>query len=165
LRLAGVPPVRARPALVQAGDRSEASVGRRCGEPDVLRHSQSGPGRLGLRHGLPHLFGNGNCPFPLGVFSTSEKKWLDALGDKLNATLGAAAFGAGIHYINVAGTFKNHEICGNQPWINGLVVNDMSASFHPRAVGQWGYARTLDIYMNNWKNAGNPLSPAGIRRT
>jgi hypothetical protein len=150
-----------QPSFKQAIEAKLPSVGAAASQTYFAVRGQAENASVFVM-GYPRLFGNGNCPFPLGVFSSSEKKWLDALGDKLNLTLQAAASGAGIHFIHVAGTFKNHEICGNQPWINPLVVSDMSASFHPRAVGQWAYARTLDIYMNNWKNAGNPLSPAGI---
>ena len=114
--------------------------------------------------GYPRVFGTGACATPsVAAYSKDERKWLDGLADKLNLALFGAALNAGVHFVDVTSAFKGHGACSTtSPWINGVVFENQTYSFHPKAPGQWAYASTLDRYMSNLVNGGWPLSPAGI---
>ncbi|GAB3278889.1 SGNH/GDSL hydrolase family protein [Sinomonas notoginsengisoli] len=79
--------------------------------------------------GYPHLFLAGLSPLTDQV---------NAGIDALNATIWAAATGAGAHYVPVSGIFTGHEIGSLTPWINGPGAG--AAAFHPNAAGYlYGY--------------------------
>jgi GDSL-like Lipase/Acylhydrolase family len=46
-------------------------------------------------------------------------------------------------FIDVRQTFESHEICSDDPWINGLLIPP-GGSYHPNAAGQLAYFRLLE---------------------
>jgi lysophospholipase L1-like esterase len=112
--------------------------------------------------GYPHMFGgNSSCTGLMAPFTPSERRWLDSVGDALNQRIAASAAAVGAHFIPVSGAFQTHGACAPDPWINGVNVVSF-ARFHPTAMGQYVYARTLSSYMRSWVAQGNPVNDAGL---
>ena len=72
-----------------------------------------------------------------------ENRWVRQQGDALNAVTRAAAATSGAVYVDAAGPFSGHEACTAQPWMEGVNLTDIVASFHPNAVGQEQLARLV----------------------
>jgi lysophospholipase L1-like esterase len=72
-----------------------------------------------------------------------EVRWVRDEGDALDAVIKAAAATAGASYIDTAGPFSGHEACTAQPWMEGVNLSDVVASFHPNPAGQEELARLV----------------------
>ena len=72
-----------------------------------------------------------------------ENRWVRQEGDALNTVIRAAAANAGATYVDAAGPFSGHEACTAEPWMEGVNVTDIVASFHPNAAGQEQLARLV----------------------
>ncbi|GAA4416065.1 SGNH family lipase [Actinokineospora soli] len=91
--------------------------------------------------GYPHLFAHG--PTSCGM-SLTKRTALNAAADKLNAVIAARAGAAGLRFEPVTDDFAGHGVCTSRPWINGVVLFPVIASYHPNAEGQrHGYLRAL----------------------
>ena len=91
-----------------------------------------------LAIGYPRLLAEGSsCPdvFPLaeGDFDFVRESY-----DQLNATVEAAAGEAGVEYVDVAAASEGHDICSDDPWINGDKDDKKSgaAAYHPMPAEQ-----------------------------
>lgn len=108
----------------------------------------------------------------------SERRWLkDTLLPTINDAVADAAAEAGVTYIDISDAFKGHEICTDDPWINGLrpgTGDDFGGlspiaieSFHPN---QHGHKAITDLFMRRYVASGQlvfsnppespPLRPA-----
>lgn len=73
----------------------------------------------------------------------------DAINASLNGAVAAGVVAAGdadAVFVDVAPAFEGHDLCADQPWINGVVVSGGSASvssFHLNAAGERAYAEAL----------------------
>lgn len=69
-----------------------------------------------------------------------------ALTVTANAAIEAATVRAGGTYVDLVPVFAGHSTCEADPtrsWINGLLLADPVASFHPNALGQAAIADAL----------------------
>jgi GDSL-like Lipase/Acylhydrolase family len=110
--------------------------------------------------GYPTLFGTrasdaAGCRVssaaPLYVAPT-DAAWIRAKASALNAAIRSAATrarlaGVDVRYVDVARTFRGHDLCDRKSaWINGVMLASTqplvpsSATFHPTARGQRGFA-------------------------
>jgi hypothetical protein len=72
-----------------------------------------------------------------------ENRWVREGGDALNAVVRSAALTVGAVYVDAAKSFAGHEACAPQPWMEGVKLSDVPASFHPNAAGQDQLARLV----------------------
>jgi len=111
--------------------------------------------------GYPKLF-DGNCTGLVGAaFSVSERQWLDSVGDAFNAQLDASARASGVHFVPVIGAFRGHGACSTDRWINDN-TGPRYSWFHPTAMGQYTYAKTLTSFMKERVAQRAPLNITGI---
>lgn len=85
----------------------------------------------------------------------SDARWIRSKATELNATIRSAAAGArssgvDVRYVDVAKTFRGHNLCDRKtPWLNGVVLASTAppqlspATFHPTARGQRAYAKAV----------------------
>lgn len=113
--------------------------------------------------GYPRLFGTRptdaygcqvSSAAPLFVAS-ADAGWIRDKAGELNAVIRAAAgqaraAGADVRYVDVAATFRGHDLCDSRSaWLNGVVLASTAplalsaATFHPTARGQRAYARAV----------------------
>lgn len=84
-----------------------------------------------------------NTPLPGRRIDADDARWLRAKGDRLSDVVKGAAKAAGAVYVDVAGAFAGHEACTADPWLTGVVLTDLLASFHPTVAGQAELARLV----------------------
>lgn len=145
----------------QAGSAAEFPGTLTMSEALLLIRQRSPRARIYVT-GYPRLFGlTGFDTFgcrvgllagaPLYVDS-QDVRWLREKVDGLNAAIRtgvdqARRQGVRATYVDVAGPFTTHNVCGSRtPWVNGVVFTPTTpprlstASFHPNARGQQAYA-------------------------
>ncbi|MDQ6727020.1 MAG: SGNH/GDSL hydrolase family protein [Actinomycetota bacterium] len=88
------------------------------------------------------------CPavgtiLPSRRITADDARWLRAKGDRLSDVVSRAAKAAGASYVDVSTDFSGHEACTPGPWLTGVVLTDLKASFHPTAAGQAELARLV----------------------
>jgi hypothetical protein len=95
--------------------------------------------------GYPRLLAEGSrCPdvFPLakGDFEFVQESY-----DQLNQTVEAAAEEAGVEYVDVARASEGHDICSDDPWINGDRADKKTgaAAYHPMPAEQAAVAELI----------------------
>lgn len=84
-----------------------------------------------------------NSPIPGRRVSADDARWLREKGSHLATVVSGAAKAAGATYVDVAADFAGHEACTTDPWLTGVVLTDLLASFHPTAAGQAELARLV----------------------
>ncbi|MGL5867069.1 MAG: SGNH/GDSL hydrolase family protein, partial [Dermatophilaceae bacterium] len=90
--------------------------------------------------GYPRLFNGADC-HPLTFFTAGEMTELNDASDLLNDLTRTAATDAGFEFASVTAPFLEHAVCDDDPWINGLTLRSIPASFHPNRLGySAGYA-------------------------
>lgn len=75
-------------------------------------------------------------PLPGRRVDAADGRWLREKGTRLSAVMAGAAKAAGATYVDVATDFAGHEACSADPWLTGVVLNDLRGSFHPTQAGQ-----------------------------
>lgn len=75
-------------------------------------------------------------PLPGRRVDAADARWLREKGARLSTVIGGAAKAAGATYVDVATDFAGHEACSADPWLTGVVLNDLGGSFHPTVSGQ-----------------------------
>jgi len=79
--------------------------------------------------------------FPLGDEDRSLVAELEA---SLNDALREAAADAGAEFLDMHARSEGHEICSDEPWVNGIRTDQSRAlAFHPFAEGQEAVAGAL----------------------
>lgn len=73
-----------------------------------------------------------------------EVAFVRAEDGKLNGVVKAATEAAGGRYLDASAAFAGHEACTADPWMTGVSLSDVSASFHPNAAGQAELARLVE---------------------
>ena len=82
-------------------------------------------------------------PLPDRRITSDDARWLRQKGSRLAEVVSGAAKAAGASYVDTAGDFAGHEACTPDPWLTGVVLTDLKASFHPTAAGQAELARLV----------------------
>ena len=94
--------------------------------------------------GYPRLLpDSGSCPrrFPL---ADGDVAFVRDSYNQLIDTIEAAAAEAGVEYVDVAAASEGHDICSDDPWINGQDASKgMGAAFHPTPAEQQAVARLI----------------------
>lgn len=75
--------------------------------------------------------------------SADDARWLREKGVRLSTVIKDAAKAADATYVDVAGDFSGHEACAADPWLTGVVLPNLTASFHPTVAGQAEVARLV----------------------
>jgi len=85
--------------------------------------------------------------------SASEQAFMRDANQQLNTAIAEATAQIGLHFVPVANHFAGHEVCGvSDDWINGLVLPNFKASFHPTHRGQLEYAEVVNAYLESVRN-------------
>lgn len=83
------------------------------------------------------------APVPGRRITADDARWLRDKGARLSAVVSAAAKAAGATYVDVARDFGGHEVCTADPWVSGVMLVNLTASFHPTVAGQAELARLV----------------------
>lgn len=76
--------------------------------------------------------------------SDSTRRAAARVNGALNDAVRSAAERAGVTYVDVAGPTADHDICADDPWVNGAVTDQQRAlAFHPFAAEQEAVARAV----------------------
>ncbi|MFJ8108967.1 SGNH/GDSL hydrolase family protein [Streptomyces sp. NPDC096132] len=70
--------------------------------------------------------------------SSAKRTAMNAMADALAEGAKAAAAKEPTYFVDMRDTFKGHEACGSDPWINGVNLSDLSSTFHPNLSGYLG---------------------------
>jgi lysophospholipase L1-like esterase len=92
---------------------------------------------------------------PIGIplaygLSANEQRWIREMGDFLNKRLKQAADLIGVHFEEVVSQFvagDGHNVCDSDPWISGVVENELVESFHPTIRGHQAYAEVVNDFL------------------
>ena len=82
-------------------------------------------------------------PLPGRRIDAADGRWLREKGVRLSTVIAGAARAVGASYIDVAADFAGHEACSADPWLTGVIITSLRASFHPTAAGQAELARLV----------------------
>jgi lysophospholipase L1-like esterase len=135
-------PVTVEPCL-DPQDTGPAEVVARTGErvEQVLRQvRRRAPRAEVVLVGYPRLLGSttGCAAFPI---ERADLAGARALEGALAAALQSAARRAGAAYVDLHALSEGHEICSDDPWVNGRETDQSRAlAFHPYAEGQQAVA-------------------------
>ncbi len=93
--------------------------------------------------GYPKLVANVDlgCDLRLALGSTNID-WIRTSVDLLNQTTEQAATAAGFTYVDPI-EFAGHEVCTDDPYVNGVVITDLNRNAHPNDAGYQAYAKGL----------------------
>ena len=83
--------------------------------------------------GYPRIFMGEDCN-AFTWFSPAEVARLNAVADRANAVIAAAASRAGFTFSNPTSAFTGHAVCDDPEWLNGL-SNPTGESYHPNKLG------------------------------
>jgi hypothetical protein len=75
-------------------------------------------------------------PLPGLRVTAVEARWLREKGAHLSDVVARSARAVGARYVDAQAAFAGHEACTADPWLSGVVLGDVRASFHPTARGQ-----------------------------
>jgi lysophospholipase L1-like esterase len=88
--------------------------------------------------GYPRVFNTGDvsCSQANGI-SDIEAGWLNQVSDDLDGAITTAAATAGFRYVDPNATFAGHDVCANDPYVNGIgpLLADSRSVYHPTANG------------------------------
>ena len=132
--------------------------------PDALRAVAAAAPRAKIYvTGYPRMFGTKmtnslgcqvSSQAPLFV-SGNDAAWIRRKAKQLNTGIASAVArarraGVNVHYVDVAHTFRGHNLCDKKSaWLNGVVLNPTNpptfsaATFHPTARGQQAFADSV----------------------
>jgi hypothetical protein len=109
---------------------------------------------------------------PIGVtlasgLSEKEQRWIREMGDFLNKRLKQTAALIGVHFEEVVDRFDGgdgHNVCDSDPWITGVVENELVHSFHPTIRGQQAYSEVVNEFLaksnpHGYFESGMPRNP------
>jgi lysophospholipase L1-like esterase len=83
--------------------------------------------------GYPRIFMGEDCN-AFTWFSPAEQSRLNAVADRANSVIAAAAARAGFGFSNPTAAFTGHAVCDDPEWLNGL-SNPIGESYHPNVAG------------------------------
>ncbi|MBD8871121.1 SGNH/GDSL hydrolase family protein [Nocardioides donggukensis] len=84
----------------------------------------------------------GTCPDLLPL-ARRDYRYADKIADGLNEAVADAAEAADVTLIDVAEVSAGHDICGDEPWVNGQVPATDAQLYHPFPVHQETVARMI----------------------
>lgn len=118
--------------LAQTSDRVEAVVRRARELAPHARVVVVGYPEIAPRHGT--------CPDLLPL-ADGDYRYANQVNERLDQALRHAAAVTGSSYVDVWGASKGHDICADDPWINGQYTDTARAqNFHPFAEEQQAVA-------------------------
>lgn len=80
----------------------------------------------------------GKLPLARGDYPYTRR-----VGKRLNAAVRTAARRRGVEYVDVARASRGHDICSDDPWVNGKDDTDQAIFFHPFANHQAAVAELV----------------------
>jgi lysophospholipase L1-like esterase len=126
-------------------DAALAALAPRLAEIDT-QIRQRAPHATLIVVGYPQLVidpAKSSFPTCAGI-TPDESRWVRQKGDQLNAAIRQAAQATGARYVDAATPFAGHEACSAQPWMVGVDLTNIVASFHPNALGQQELAKLVE---------------------
>jgi lysophospholipase L1-like esterase len=134
-------------ATLTAGDRpllgSIDTIGRRVQDALDLVQERAPHARVVLV-GYPHITpSHGTCPARL-PYATGDVQFGDEVLRRLNDAMRRAADRAGAGFLDMYARSAGHDICSDEPWVNGAVTDRArAAAFHPFRRGMAATAAAL----------------------
>ncbi|MCW2807318.1 MAG: Lipase 2 precursor [Marmoricola sp.] len=128
-----------RTALTSGGDdvlvTTLARTGRRLATALAQVRARAPQARV-LVVGYPQIVAAGS-PCPELPLARGDYAWAANVNMALNTALRSAAAASGSTYVDVFSLSRGHDICSDDPWINGSVTDQKrAAAYHPFAVEQ-----------------------------
>ncbi|WP_406289386.1 SGNH/GDSL hydrolase family protein [Embleya sp. NBC_00896] len=80
----------------------------------------------------------GRQPLAIG-----DVAYLRGILTQLNGMLATTAAANGTTYIDTATPSKGHDVCSDQPWVEGLIPGSPTVPFHPNAAGESAMAKAV----------------------
>ncbi|MEU6227252.1 SGNH/GDSL hydrolase family protein [Streptomyces sp. NPDC047042] len=81
--------------------------------------------------------------------SSAKRTSMNKLADALAEGTRAASVKEPVTFVDMRATFKGHEACGSDPWINGVDLTDLTSVFHPNLAGYFNYAAALNNVLDS----------------
>jgi lysophospholipase L1-like esterase len=131
-------------------DVEQTLADTRAGVTAALRRvvRRAAPGALVLLVGYPRLVDpSRSCPsLPLG---RDQQQEFAIVEQRLRTTQRQAAAAAGVEFLDLWPASRGHEICGDDPWVNGKDTDESKAlAYHPFAAEQQAVA---DLVVQRWR--------------
>ena len=103
----------------------------------VLREvERRSPDARVLAVGYPQIVAAGS-PCPELPLAAGDYPWAERVNRALADAVAGAAKAAGATYVDVWDASRGHDVCADEPWINGSVTDQSAAAaYHPFAVEQ-----------------------------
>lgn len=76
--------------------------------------------------------------------STTEQTLIEGVTDALNAAVATAAGNAGFEFASVEAAFSGHAWCESTPYVGGVQLLELGASYHPTVNGQLAIAGLVE---------------------
>lgn len=101
----------------------------------------------------------GTCPDLLPL-ADGDYEYADELNRALNDTLRGAAGTTGVEFIDVYAASEGHDVCSDEPWVNGAVtITDQALQYHPFAVEQRAVAQLVLDTLRTPRGSAIPSTP------
>ncbi|WP_161962283.1 SGNH/GDSL hydrolase family protein [Nocardioides speluncae] len=126
----------------------------------IKRIRQLAPRARVLVVGYPKLApDDGSCPDLLPL-ADGDYAYADELNRALNEALRGAARTAGIEFVDVYAASVGHDVCSDEPWVNGAVtITDQALQYHPFAREQRAVAELVLDTLRAPPGAAIPSTP------
>jgi lysophospholipase L1-like esterase len=85
--------------------------------------------------GYPRFFGDDVSCLDADGISPTEAEALNGVADNLDAKIGERAGSAGLTYVSVMERFTGHDVCADDPYINGKLEPVVNDAAHPSPAG------------------------------
>ena len=96
-----------------------------------------------LAVGYPQIVRAGS-PCPELPLAAGDYAYAERVNRALTDAVRGAARAAGVTYVDVWAASRGHDICSDQPWVNGSVTDQSAAAaYHPFAVEQRAVAKLV----------------------
>lgn len=101
----------------------------------------------------------GTCPDLLPL-ADGDYAYADELNRGLNEALRGAARVAGVEFVDVYAASEGHDVCSDEPWVNGAVtITDQALQYHPFAREQRAVAELVLDRLRTPPGAAIPSTP------
>lgn len=102
-----------------------------------------------IQVGYPRAFGESTSCWAARGVSATEAAALNGVTDHLDRVLGGRAAIAGVTYLSVIEQFTGHDICAQEPYLQGKSGTYIEDWFHPTETGHaQGFKPLIDAAMN-----------------
>lgn len=102
-----------------------------------------------IQVGYPRAFGDNLFCWAARGISATERDALNSVSDHLDRVIGGRAAIAGVTYLSVIEQFKGHDICSQEPYLQGKTGTYLEDWYHPTQAGhEVGFKPLVEAAMN-----------------